>query len=92
MALALIHHLAISNNLPFKNIAQFFASLSRNLIIEFVPKTDTKVQHLLSSREDIFDKYNIEHFEKEFSQFFCIKEKHKLTNSQRIIYLMQRDL
>ena len=24
MALALIHHLAISNNLPFKNIAEFF--------------------------------------------------------------------
>lgn len=24
MALALIHHLAISNNLPFENIAEFF--------------------------------------------------------------------
>ena len=90
MALALIHHLAISNNLPFKNIAEFFASIARYLIIEFVPKTDSKVQILLSSREDIFDKYDIENFEKEFCSYFDILEKSCIKNSQRTLYLMRR--
>lgn len=90
MALALIHHLAISNNLPFENIAEFFASLADNLIIEFVPKSDSKVQLLLSTREDIFDTYDAENFEKEFSKFFNITKKSKISNSERILYLMQR--
>ena len=58
MALALIHHLAISNNLPFDRIAQFFQKICKSLIIEFVPKTDSQVQRLLATREDIFDNYN----------------------------------
>ena len=46
LALALIHHLAISNNVPLPRIADFFARLGRALIIEFVPKSDTQVQRL----------------------------------------------
>jgi len=38
LALALIHHLAIANNLPFKQIAEFFSWCGHSLIIEFVPK------------------------------------------------------
>lgn len=90
MALALIHHLAISNNLPFENIANFFASLGEYLIIEFVPKTDSKVQYLLSTREDIFKDYNIETFESVFSAFWEIQEKVHIKNSQRVLYLMRR--
>ena len=90
MALALIHHLAISNNLPFENIANFFASLGEYLIIEFVPKTDSKVQYLLSTREDIFKDYDIETFESVFSAFFEIQEKVHIKNSQRVLYLMRR--
>ena len=90
MALALIHHMAISNNLPFKNIAQFFSSLGEYLIIEFVPKEDSKVQVLLSSREDIFSDYNKSSFEKEFQEVYNILETIKLKDSDRILYLMRR--
>ena len=58
MALALIHHLAITNNLPFDKIAGFFSKLCKSLIVEFVPKSDSNVQRLLSRREDIFPHYN----------------------------------
>lgn len=51
MALALIHHLAISNNVPFSRLASFFAGRCRTLIIEFVPEGDPKVQRLLSMRD-----------------------------------------
>ena len=39
-ALALIHHLAISNNVPFQRLADFFSDLGRWLVIEWVPKQD----------------------------------------------------
>ncbi len=63
MALALIHHLAISNNLPLELIADFFAKVGEWLIIEFVPKEDSQVQRLLSSRKDIFPGYTESGFE-----------------------------
>jgi len=67
-----------------------YSKLSRYLIIEFVPKEDSKVKYLLSTREDIFDKYNIENFEKEFSVFYRILNKQKVSDSVRTIYLMER--
>ena len=90
MALALIHHLAISNNLPFDNIAKFFSILGKYLIVEFVPKADSKVQILLSSREDIFDKYDTENFESIFGTYFEILEKINIKNSERTLYLMRK--
>ncbi len=61
-----------------------------SLIIEFVPKTDSKVKKLLQTREDIFTCYNQENFEKEFDKYFVIKKSKKILNSDRIIYLMKR--
>ena len=87
-ALALIHHLAISNNVPFELISEFFSKNCRNLIIEFVPKIDSQVKRLLSTREDIFLEYDYEHFEKEFEKFFTIVEKKEIKDSERIIYYM----
>jgi hypothetical protein len=90
LALALIHHLAIGNNLPFVKIAEFFAAIAGSLIIEFVPKSDRQAQLLLQSREDIFADYNLEKFEADFGKFFMIKEKSGMANSDRLIYLMVR--
>ena len=70
LALALFHHLAISNNLPFSHIAAFFSQVCRFLIIEFVPKNDSQVQRLLRTREDIFSDYNQDHFEAAFGDHF----------------------
>jgi len=89
LALALVHHLAISNNLPLGLLAEFFSSMCRWLIIEFVPKEDSQVQKLLSSREDIFPGYTKENFEKEFSKYFVIKKPVGIKNSRRILYLMK---
>lgn len=90
MALALIHHLAISNNVPLPDISQYFSGLCRWLIVEFVPKEDSQVQRLLSTREDIFPNYDQEHFEKMFSQDFRIVRSAKIPDSRRVLYLMKR--
>jgi ribosomal protein L11 methylase PrmA len=89
MALALLHHLAISNNLPFGRIAEYLAQIGKTLIIEFVPKSDSMVQRLLSSREDIFDKYDRVNFEKTFDRFFETIDSQHVRESERTIYLMK---
>jgi len=70
LALALVHHLAISNNVPLSRIAGFLSDISHWLIIEFVPKSDSQVQRLLATREDIFPDYTRQAFEQEFSRYF----------------------
>jgi len=89
-ALALIHHLAISNNLPLDKIALFFSEITDNLIIEFVPKSDSQVKILLESRKDIFVHYEEESFEKDFELYFDIRDKKNVSESERVIYWMKR--
>jgi len=90
MALALIHHLAISNNVPFGRIADFFAEVCRFLIVEFVPKDDPQVRRMLSVREDIFPDYDQQAFEAEFAERFSILDSRNINDSQRVLYLMKR--
>ncbi len=89
MALALIHHLAIGNNVPLPDVASVLARVGRNLIIEFVPKSDSQVQRLLTSRPDIFPDYTQAGFEKAFSQYFEIVAQRPVPESERTIYLMR---
>ena len=90
LALALVHHLAISNNTPLSEIAGFFADMAPHLIIEFVPKADSQVKRLLATREDIFPEYTEAGFEAAFSDFFEISQKAKVSDSERTLYLMTR--
>jgi len=88
--LALIHHLAISNNLPFDKIVNLFRTMCNSLIIEFVPKEDSQIKRLLSTREDIFPDYTQKSFEDEFGKYFSIHSCVKIKDSGRILYLMER--
>jgi len=90
LALALVHHLAISNNLPLPMLADFFAAICLWLIIEFIPKDDPKVQLLLNNREDIFPNYTLEEFERTFSRQFTIEDRTAIAGSKRILFLMRR--
>jgi hypothetical protein len=91
MALALIHHISISNNVPFNKVASFFAQICRkSLIIEFVPKSDSQVQRLLRSRVDIFENYTRDQFEKAFSLHFLLERAEPIEGSDRVLYLMRR--
>jgi hypothetical protein len=89
LALALIHHIAISNNVPLLEVADWLARLCRWLIIEFVPKTDTQVRRLLVVREDIFPDYHRAGFEESFARAFSIERMEPIGDSERILYLMR---
>jgi len=90
LTLALIHHLAISNNLLLNKIADFFNRICKSLIIEFVPKSDSQVQRLLTTREDIFPDYTQRVFESEFRKYFTIQSSGEIRDSKRTLYLMRR--
>ncbi|MBI5942840.1 MAG: class I SAM-dependent methyltransferase [Chloroflexi bacterium] len=89
LALAVIHHLAISNNVPLPQLADFFSAHCKWLVIEFVPKSDSQVQRLLTSREDIFPNYTREGFEAAFSSRFTINKAESVRDSERTLYLME---
>ncbi|MFZ2235501.1 MAG: hypothetical protein WAV67_03890, partial [Dokdonella sp.] len=89
MALALIHHLAISNNVPLVKVAEFMSQVCEHLIIEFVPKADSQVKRLLSAREDVFDEYDQGHFEAAFSKYFHILRAESVQGTERTLYLLQ---
>lgn len=89
LALALVHHLAIANNVPLDQIAAYFSKLGHWLIIEFITKEDSQVKRLLSSRKDVFADYSQAAFEASFSQYFSIVERSPIAASYRTIYLLE---
>jgi hypothetical protein len=88
--LALIHHLAISNNLPLDKISDFLKQICKVLIIEFVPKDDEMVKQMFAFREDIFKDYTQKCFQNEFAKNFIIEEVTAIDDSKRTLYLMRR--
>jgi hypothetical protein len=89
MALALIHHLAIGNNVPLLRIAEYFSTIGEWLIIEFVPKSDSQVQRLLAARKDIFNSYHLEGFKEAFATRYEIVVQESIRESVRTLFLMK---
>ena len=90
MALALIHHLAISNNVPLVDVADYFADLGKYLIVEFVPKSDSQVKRLLASRLDIFPDYTLEGFRQAFEHHYLLIDETPIDACERTVFLMKR--
>jgi hypothetical protein len=90
LALALIHHLAIGNNVPLTRVAQYLARLGRLLIVEFVPKSDSQVHRMLGNRKDIFSDYRVESFEAAFGGAFERVVSQEIAGTQRRLYLYKR--
>lgn len=89
LALAIIHHLCIGKNASLEMVRDYFMHFSPYLLIEWVDKQDEKVQQLLQNREDIFDDYSQDNFEKIFSEKYEIIKTEKLANYCRTLYLMK---
>ena len=89
LALALVHHLAIGNNVPLPRLAETLGDYGRSLVIEWVPKSDPKVQGMLSTREDVFDAYTPQAFESAFAGRFEILRREEIPGTERVLYLMR---
>ena len=90
--LALIHHLCIGNNLPLDYVARFFYALAPNVIVEFVPREDSQVKRLLSSREDIFPDYHLEGCIESFAKYYGQWEQFPIEGTTRTILFFSKRL
>jgi len=91
IALALIHHLRITNNIPIELIAKFLSSITNcHLILEYIPKSDEKIKFMLNHRYDNYYDYSMEIIEKTFNKYFDLTYKVSLNSSERILSLWSK--
>ena len=91
LALAVVHHFCISNNVSLQRLISFFESITKDmLVVEFVPKTDSQVKVLLSTREDVFPNYNLESFKQELEVAFELEYEHSIRNSDRTLLVCRK--
>jgi hypothetical protein len=90
LALALVHHLCIGNNVPLPKVAEWLSTIAKHLVIEFVPKADSQVQRMLSSRDDIFESYSEIAFEQAFQLYFTMERKEPIGGTERVLYHLVR--
>lgn len=93
LALALIHHISLTGNVPFEMSAQMFASLTPYLIIEFPDREDSWVSFLLQSKREFaghFDYYNKQNFENAYLAVYDLVDQQSIPNTHRTMYLLKR--
>ncbi|GGA87028.1 hypothetical protein GCM10011511_07650 [Puia dinghuensis] len=91
IALALIHHLVLTRNIPFHMLAGYIARLTRaHLIVEFVAATDEKAILLTRNKPGFHKPYNANAFEQEFGRYFTIIRRTPIPGTERILYLMRK--
>ena len=86
VALALVHHLAITHNIPLDEIIEMIIGIAPEGLIEFVPKTDPMVKRLLSLRDDVFYSYSEDVFAASIAHHAQIIRKDVISESGRVIY------
>ena len=94
LALALIHHMSLSGNIPFDRSAEFFASFSKYLIIEFSERKDSYVKRLLNQKREFkthFEFYSLNNFEVAFTSYFKILGKVEIVYSNILLYLIKKN-
>jgi hypothetical protein len=90
LALALVHHLAISRNVPLSMLIELFARLAPWAIVEFVPKEDDMVQRLLATRKDVFPGYTVDGFRSAAAHRCDIVAEEPIADSRRVLFLLRR--
>ena len=91
LALALVHHLAVARNVPLDRLVGWLVDLAPSGIVEFVPKSDPMVQELLRLREDIFDDYTPESFERVLRSHAEVVKSVPVSSSGRRLFWFRRE-
>ena len=89
MALALLHHLLVSGNLPLPMIRDQLAELTRDLLVlEFVPP-HRMFERLTRHRTDKFESLTLSQVQAELSVRFDLLEEHALPGSLRTLLFLR---
>lgn len=85
-ALAIVHHLVITHDISFEEIAKKLAQHTHYLIIEFVSPDDSQAQILLQNKSHHVLDYTLINFEKSFANYFDLKNKQNIYKTGRVLY------
>jgi len=90
LALALIHHVVISANIPLQDFVSWLAEQSKAVVIEFVTKADPMVKTLLRNKDDQYEDYEQSFFETQVEQHFEIVRRLDLGSDTRTLYFLRQ--
>ncbi len=87
LCLAVIHHLALSNTVPFDEIVAFLHDFDAALVVEMPHRDDPMASRLLGrKREGVFDHYDRPQWEAALGRRFTIDEQVTLPSGTRTLY------
>lgn len=92
LALALVHHISISGNVPLENFVEALSALAPGGVVEWVGKSDPMVQTLLKNRRDVFDRYTWGHFKQVLEQSFEIEKTIEIGDGRRRLCRVRKRL
>lgn len=88
LALALIHHVSITANIPVADFLEWARGLGSTLLIEFPKRDDPMVKALLANKgEGANPDYTLGVFERELESRFEIERREELPSGDRVLYL-----
>jgi hypothetical protein len=90
LALALVHHLVLTGNVPVPELVDWLAGLGGDLVVEMVAKEDPMARRLLLNKADDFPDYTPERFEALLAERFVTVERLPLGSGTRILYALER--
>lgn len=87
LCLAVVHHLALTNNVPLDEIVEFLADFGAPLVVEFPHPDDEMASRLLArKRTGLFDTYDVTNWEHALGRRFTVRERTELPSGTRTLY------
>jgi hypothetical protein len=87
LCLALVHHLAISANVPLALVVDWLASLGGEVVVELPTPADPMVEALLArKRAGLHADYGRDRFERLLGEPFSIERTEELSGGTRVVY------
>ena len=88
LCLALVHHLALSANVPLAELVAWLRSLDATLVVEFVAPEDPMAKRLLDRKPARLPAaYDRPTFERLLGEAFAIERTEELASGARVLYL-----
>jgi hypothetical protein len=87
LCLALVHHVALSSNVPVRSFLDWLAELETEVVVEFPTRDDPMVQRLLSRKgPGANPEYDTEVFERALDERWRVERREVLPSGTRILY------
>ncbi len=87
LALALVHHLSISDTVPLTEVVGMLRDYDSEVVVEFPTRDDPMVKRLLQrKRTGLFDHYSLESFVDALESQFTIERREELPSGTRHLF------